>query len=130
MPEWINFLFKNNKLPTLALMALFLYFGYSLIKGEANFLSPSSIAGYVILFIASLFSFSLFVEYKSREHTDHIISKYSKALDEVSKTHTAYERKQRKEFSQSQETFRSRGGRGEYVLQEESSDNVTDNSIN
>ncbi|MDD2391902.1 MAG: hypothetical protein PHU94_03075 [Bacilli bacterium] len=127
MIEWIKALLKNNKLVTFSLVIALFCIACHLIKGEDNFFSPCAIVSYVIFFIALLFSFSIFTDYKAKEHTDHIISKYSKALDEISKTHTTVERFKRKDISNEDRTVGSQDGIGRYTLSGEKDDNATDN---
>ena len=87
-------LFIKTKIPTLILIGVFLYFGVTLIKGS-DLVSTSGIAGIIILGIGALLGVFSFADYRSREHTDHIVEHYKKALETLSLTHSKYEETKR-----------------------------------
>lgn len=85
---------KYSKLPTILLIATLLSFSYSLIKGEGS-INPSVISGSFVGIIAMLFAIFSYADYRAREKIDHILSKYESALDNISATHSRYEKVQR-----------------------------------
>lgn len=83
-------LFIKTKIPTLILIGLFLYIGASLIK-NSEIISASGISGIIVLGIGALLGIFSFADYRNREHTDHIVEHYRKALETLSLTHSKYE---------------------------------------
>lgn len=100
--EKIISLLKYSKLPTITLIAMLLFFSNDLIKGEEG-ITPSSIEGFVIGITALLFAIFSYADYRAREKIDHILSKYESALNNISMTHSRYEKEQRNTIANTKE---------------------------
>jgi len=85
---------KQSKLPTILIIVVLLYFSYTFIKGESIF-SYSVATGLAIGLVALLFVIFSYADYRAREKIDHILLKYKEALNNISSTHSKYEREQR-----------------------------------
>lgn len=72
------------KIPTLGLMGIFLYTGFSLVK-DSNFNSLSGISGSILLCVSFIFGLILFIDYRYKEQSEHIIKEQSKAIDNLSR---------------------------------------------
>lgn len=83
------------KIPTLALIVLFMIVGGSLIKASATNLY-SLVMGMIILVIGIFLGIFFFADYRSKEHLDYITDHYKKALDSISKTHSIIEKNNQK----------------------------------
>ncbi len=119
---------KYSKLPTILLILVLFYFSHSFIKGESDFYSPSVVIGGIIGVIAILFVIFSYADYRAREKIDHIISKYETALNNISTTHSRYEREKRSTLEKRKDTIGSDRKGGGYSIEdsnyEETSDNI------
>lgn len=103
--EKFNEIVNTLKIPTLSLIGIFFYTGYSLIKGS-EFLSSSGISGSILLCIGLVLSLVIFIDYRYKEQSEHIVKQQGKAIDNLSKalkntsdTHNVIEKNTRSEFS-------------------------------
>lgn len=110
------------KIPTLALIGIIFYTGYSLIIGS-TFISPAGISGAILLCAGFVLSLIIFVDYRYKEQSEHIIKQQEKAIDNLSKalkntseTHSKIEKSTRDTLSNPGEKIGKKGKR-EYSVQ-------------
>lgn len=113
------------KIPTLSLVGVFFYTGYSLIKGSV-FISTSGISGAILLCAGFILSLILFIDYRYKEQSEHIIKQQGKAIDNLgralkntSDTHTKIEKNTQAEFASEDRKIGKEGGR-QYSLESNS----------
>ena len=111
------------KIPTLALVGIFFYTGYELLKG-ADFISPSGISGAILLCVGVILSLILFIDYRYKEQSEHIITQQSKAIDNLgralkntSDTHTKIEKSTQAEIGNGKGKIGGEGGQ-QYSIEE------------
>lgn len=112
------------KIPTLALIGVFFFVGFELIKGS-SFSSPECIAGAVLLCFGAILGIIMFVDYRYKEQSDHIMNQQSKAIDTLSKalkntsnTHSKIEKDIQSGIGNPKEIIGKEGGR-QYSVGEE-----------
>ena len=109
----------------LCLVGIFFYTGYSLIK-DSVFISTSGISGSLLLCIGFILSMILFIDYRYKEQSEHIIKQQGKAIDNLGKslkntseTHSRIEKTIQAEFSSSENKIGKDGGK-QYSLESNS----------
>lgn len=70
------------KIPTLTLVGMFFYVGYELLKGS-EFVSPEGIGGAIFLVVGVIMSLILFIDYRYKEQSEHIMNQQGKAIDNL-----------------------------------------------
>lgn len=105
------------RIPTLALVGIFFYTGYSLIK-DSVFISASGISGGILLCGGFILSIILFVDYRYKEQNEHIVEQQSKAIDNLgralkntSDTHSKIEKNTQAELSSAGNKIGKDGGK-------------------
>lgn len=83
-PKEITEIINDLKIPTLSLIGLFFYIGSSLIK-ESEFVSFSGVSGVILLGVGIILGIIIFVDYRYKEQSEHIIDQQHKAIDNLSK---------------------------------------------
>lgn len=107
LDEIIKFLraFGESKIPSILFMVVCFYFGGNLII-EGN----ESVISTIIIAAGLIFGMITFLDYRSKTQADDIIKRehkynerlllsYKNALNDVSKTHSAFENSQQKNFT-------------------------------
>ena len=130
MEKFLNAI-TTLKIPTLTLVGIFFITGYELLKGS-DFISSSGIGGAILLCIGVVLSLILFIDYRYKEQSEHIITQQSKAIDNLgralkntSDTHSKIEKSTQAEIqSQSMKGKIGREGGLQYSI-EESSETLT-----
>jgi len=106
------------KIPTLALVGIVFYTGVSLIKDESELVSLSGVSGAVLLILGFILSMILFIDYRYKEQSEHIIKQQSKAIDNLSKalkntsdTHSKIEKHTQSQFPSGEDKIGRKGGK-------------------
>lgn len=89
-----NFLksFAESKIPTLLLIGIIMFVGAHIITGSEGS-QTIILIGLGIELVGLVLAIISFAEYRYKEHVDMIINHYSRALSNISKTHSAFENK-------------------------------------
>lgn len=74
----------TQKLPSLILLGFFFWFGTQLLI-DAQATSQQYYLGFALVVIGGVFGVIFFVDYRYREHTEHIMKKQEEAIDNLSK---------------------------------------------
>ncbi len=111
------------KIPTLALIGMIFYTGYSLISNSV-FISPSGIGGAVLLCVGIILSLIIFVDYRYKEQSEHIIKQQGRAIDNLSKalkstseTHSKFEKNAQETLNSPEATKIGKKSRREYSIE-------------
>lgn len=83
-PKEITEIINDLKIPTLSLIGLFFYTGSSLIEGS-DLVSFSGVSGVVLLGVGIILGIIIFVDYRYKEQSEHIIGQQHKAINNLSK---------------------------------------------
>jgi len=121
MEKFFN-LFANSKIPTLLVIALFFYFGGSLIKTPI-FLSPEGIAGSILLCVGVVLGSISFGDYRYKEQNEHVITQQAKAIDNLgralkstSETHSKFEKNTQETLGSGTRDTIGREGEKQYTM--------------
>ncbi len=112
------------KIPTLTLIGIFFYTGYSLIK-DSIFISASGISGGILLCAGFILALIIFIDYRYKEQSEHIIKQQGKAIDNLgralkntSDTHTKIEKNTQSDLTNGKGKIGKEGGK-QYSLESE-----------
>jgi hypothetical protein len=113
------------KIPTLTLIGIIFYTGYELIKGSV-FISMPGISGAIFLCVGIILGIIIFIDYRYKEQSEHIIRQQGKAIDNLSKalkntsdTHSKIEKNTQAELTNHEGKIGKEGG-NQYSLEKSS----------
>jgi len=77
---------KTLKLPSLLLIVVFFWFGGDMLKSTLIANSQAGIGGFGLLVAGAVLGIIIFVDYRYKEHSEHIMDQTDRAVDTLSRS--------------------------------------------